>query len=159
VSSNWITMVQSRLPLLEKAMEATLGGSRQITLEASDRDERSEPAPAPAAPAPPRTSFSPPRQADAPIHRPPPVAAPQTRTAPAPAPPEPSATSREADTPPPPPRTTIIEPPSAAEPLPLASPPAKPQERADDRRLEESAHLFADFFNGQVIAMEPHEEA
>jgi len=38
VSSNWITMVQSRLPLLEKAVEATLGSPRQITLEAGDHE-------------------------------------------------------------------------------------------------------------------------
>ena len=43
VASTWVTMVQSRLPLLEKAMEAAMGSARQITLEASDRDERSDP--------------------------------------------------------------------------------------------------------------------
>ena len=44
VASSWLTMVQSRLPLLEKAIQATLGGTRQITLEASDQ-ERPDAAP------------------------------------------------------------------------------------------------------------------
>ncbi|MFM9089220.1 MAG: DNA polymerase III subunit gamma/tau [Cyanobium sp.] len=38
VSSNWMTMVQSRLPLLEKAIEVCLGSPRQITIEAGERE-------------------------------------------------------------------------------------------------------------------------
>jgi DNA polymerase-3 subunit gamma/tau len=34
VAGNWIAMVQSRLPLLEKAMATTLGSARQVLLEA-----------------------------------------------------------------------------------------------------------------------------
>lgn len=54
VSGNWMAMVQSRLPLLEKAMTRALGSPRTITLEASDQREP-PPAP-PAAPAGPATN-------------------------------------------------------------------------------------------------------
>ncbi len=37
VSSKWIAMVQSRLPLLESALHQALGSPRQVLLEASDQ--------------------------------------------------------------------------------------------------------------------------
>lgn len=37
VSSKWIAMVQSRLPLLETALHQALGSPRQVLLEASDQ--------------------------------------------------------------------------------------------------------------------------
>jgi DNA polymerase-3 subunit gamma/tau len=47
VAGNWMAMVQSRLPLLEKAVGATLGSPRQVVLEAGGA-----PPPPPVAPAP-----------------------------------------------------------------------------------------------------------
>jgi hypothetical protein len=35
----------------------------------------------------------------------------------------------------------------------------QPRARAEDRLLEESTSLLADFFNGQVIDLEPQDEA
>jgi DNA polymerase-3 subunit gamma/tau len=137
VASNWITMVQSRLPLLEKAMEATLGSARTITLEPSDQER---PAPAP----PPALVRSP---------EPSPVQEPE----------EPAAAETE--------RPQALDPleepptgPLSAEPPETASgetyiPPAQSQgvqqqpqrQTTDERLLEESTGLLADFFNGQVI--------
>jgi len=141
VASNWITMVQSRLPLLEKAMEATLGSARTITLEPSDQER---PAPSPAPAPPPALVRSP---------EPPPVQEPE----------EPAAAETER----PQALDPVEEPPTgplAAEPPETASgetsiPPAlsqgvqqQPQKQTtDERLLEESTGLLADFFNGQVI--------
>jgi DNA polymerase-3 subunit gamma/tau len=36
VSGNWVAMVQSRLPLLEKALQSALGSPRQLVLESAD---------------------------------------------------------------------------------------------------------------------------
>ena len=52
VASNWLTMVQSRQSLLEKAMLLALGSARQVTLEASDNSS-ANPASSPAAAGPP----------------------------------------------------------------------------------------------------------
>jgi DNA polymerase-3 subunit gamma/tau len=52
VSGNWIAMVQSRLPLLEKAVESALGAPRQLVLEGSREMAAAPPAPARATPAP-----------------------------------------------------------------------------------------------------------
>ena len=55
VAANWLTMVQSRQSLLEKAMLLALGSPRQVTLEASDHPPTSTAAAGPpASPAPPR---------------------------------------------------------------------------------------------------------
>jgi len=54
VAGNWIAMVQTRLPLLEKAMAQALGSARSITLEAGEQRETpaqgTAPAPAPSVP-------------------------------------------------------------------------------------------------------------
>lgn len=60
VAGTWMAMVQSRLPLLEKAVASALGSPRQLTLEAggtplrhgqpSSRHHRPEPSPAPSRP-------------------------------------------------------------------------------------------------------------
>jgi len=141
VASNWITMVQSRLPLLEKAMEATLGSARTITLEPSDQ-ERPAPSPAPA---------------------PPPALVRSPEPSPVQEPEEPAAAETE--------RPQALDPleepptgPLSAEPPETASgetyiPPAQSQgvqqqpqrQTKDERLLEESTGLLADFFNGQVI--------
>jgi DNA polymerase-3 subunit gamma/tau len=135
VASNWITMVQSRLPLLEKAMEATLGSARTITLEPSDQ-ERPTPSPAPAPP-------------PALVRSPDPAAMQEPEEA----------------------AVTDINTLQAQEPIPdrveekvsgeTTTLPQRSQEKEnpqkiqrktpDERLLEESTGLLADFFNGHVI--------
>jgi DNA polymerase-3 subunit gamma/tau len=177
VASNWLSMVQSRLPLLEKAMEATLGSTRQITLEPSDRDERavsvaSSVPPDAAAPPPVSASLTtPPRPAEVPSHPPAPLpgSAPATPPAspppaalprdPAPAAPAPmGADSPPANQPQPPLATPGLPPMPEAltrpEPQTTAEAQTKPAVSRGERVLEESASLFADFFNGQVIALD-----
>jgi DNA polymerase-3 subunit gamma/tau len=122
VASNWIGMVQSRLPLLEKAMEATLGSARTITLEAGDQDR---PAPAAtAAPAPPRVSAP---EQPAPVN--------STEPAPEREPVEPAAAGIATTQPCPPAKSEEMQPPQTT----------------DQRLLEESTGLLADFFNGEII--------
>ncbi|MFN7677277.1 MAG: DNA polymerase III subunit gamma/tau, partial [Cyanobacteriota bacterium] len=144
VASTWITMVQSRLPLLETAMEAVLGSPRQITLEPGDREGQANPlAPGPAA-----TPVAAPRQIQAPEPAPP--------HAP-PAPPRPGqGPSEEVGTP-----AESTGAPSLAGPVPGDGPaaPAGPPPTAlaplEDRSLESSTTSLADFFNGQVITVDP----
>ncbi|MEB3333465.1 MAG: DNA polymerase III subunit gamma/tau [Cyanobacteriota bacterium] len=157
VASNWITMVQSRLPLLEKAMEATLGGPRRITLEAGDQDR-----PVPGASGPTGalvTEPSPPK----------PQASPPTIT-----PPEASGSliaarsgdgSEELD-PEPGARAlahgatavTAPESPPVSHAMASPEPEASVSQTTDERRLEESSNCLAEFFNGQIVALEPQEE-
>lgn len=148
VASNWVTMVQSRLPLLEKAMEATLGSPRQITLEAGDQD-RPEPGQAepegtattpPAPPAPPLAAERPKAEDPGDVQ-----AARQPRHQ-----------SSEAG-----PRAPELPDHGAASPLGAMESPepeAKPLQQPNQRQLEESTGLLAEFFNGQVVAMDPQEE-
>ena len=127
VASNWIGMVQSRLPLLEKAMEATLGSPRTITLEAGDQDR---PAPAPPAPPP----------------------APAPPRAPAPEPPAPVRSTEPApEKEPMDPMPVAQQPSTETTPPPATRETAQPRQTPDQRLLEESTGLLADFFNGQVI--------
>ncbi len=51
VAGNWMAMVQGRLPLLERAMQAALGSPRQVTLEGADGHQTTA-TPAKAAPSP-----------------------------------------------------------------------------------------------------------
>ena len=121
VAPNWLSMVQTRLPLLEKAAERTLGSSRQVLLESGQ-------------PQSPPISQSPPPQAPPPPAQPSPAPQPQSAavsasvSAPPSSPPPPT---------PPPPTTTT---PSA---------PA-PQSYTEDR-LRSHARRLADFFNGDVV--------
>ena len=138
VASNWITMVQSRLPLLEKAMEATLGSARTITLEAGEQ-ERPAPAPAPAAPPAPA-----PAQTPAPTAVRSPEPAPVNETVKEPA----TADITTAQT------LDPVGQPSAEStppPPPARSEPNTQRQTPNERLLEESTGLLADFFNGQVI--------
>jgi DNA polymerase-3 subunit gamma/tau len=174
VAGNWIAMVQSRLPLLESAMGRALGGARQITLEAGDaREEASstrvvEPTAArvatPAMAADAGTSHGSDRdrgsqqpavaaattsialpsagQPDAP------AALPERSPAVASAPPITARSglgSRSAE------RADPAEP-KAPTPAPLnaAATPGQPPDLALDTKTK----LFADFFNGEVIAAE-----
>ncbi len=57
VAGTWMAMVQSRLPLLEKAVASALGSPRQLTLEAGGSE--ATPQPQPTAPIPPERRESP----------------------------------------------------------------------------------------------------
>ena len=121
VASTWVAMVQSRLPLLEKAMASALGSPRQLQLESGGEPPAGERGPS-AAPTP------------TPPPRPEPLAAP-----PAPAPAQiaaPAIAPAPAQAQPPPVRQD--QPPQVPQPA-IRSP------------LEERARRLADFFNGDVV--------
>jgi DNA polymerase-3 subunit gamma/tau len=134
VASNWITMVQSRLPLLEKAMEAALGSARTITLEPSDQ-ERPTPSPAP-------------EPSQALVRSPDPAALPEveeptvmeSKTPQARDPMRDGVEERVSE-------QTITRPEGQEKETPQKTQPQSTEERL----LEESTGLVADFFNGQVI--------
>ena len=140
VSSNWIAMVQSRLPLLEGALTKALGSPRQVTLEASDQKDAA-PIAAPLPVMPPveaMVSMAAARPASR-IEAPPLVPKSEAQASSATAAwPQPEAASRG---------------PSDAAPLP---PTPNDSQRAmgisSSGRLDEKAKLFADFFNGEVVA-------
>ncbi|MEB3259796.1 MAG: DNA polymerase III subunit gamma/tau [Cyanobacteriota bacterium] len=144
VASTWISMVQSRLPLLEKAMETALGSPRQISLEASDKDERTDVVPPISMPREPAVVRPEPVAAAAPPPIPPPAPSPREE---APTAMDPQPAGVRAETPAP-------SPAAPPEPKRADTPP-----RAADRLLDESTSLLADFFNGQVIALDPQDEA
>ena len=140
VASTWVAMVQSRLPLLEKAVASALGTPRQLQLESGGESPGSERAAGagPATPPPIRpealTPPTPPLPAATPPSASPPAASPNPALS-AP-PPTPTAT--------PAPASTAAAPP----PAPAATPPAPPAQRSP---LEERARRLADFFNGDVV--------
>ncbi len=137
VAGTWMAMVQSRLPLLEKAVASALGSPRQVTLEASgegtgpgqaaSRQPVPQPPPAPvASPPPPMAVATPPLPA-----RSEPVVRPQAPAPAAPVPPGPPAAPA----------------PTNALPSGEAEPPAPRPTSA----LDVQAKRLADFFNGEVI--------
>lgn len=122
VAGTWMAMVQSRLPLLEKAVASALGSPRQLTLEAGGDTPAARPAMEPPPPA--RTA-----------HRPePPVAAAR--------PPAPPPESPPAPTPSPAPPLVVEERPSEA----------KPTLPAMASAIDTQAGRLAEFFNGEVIS-------
>ncbi len=122
VAGTWMAMVQSRLPLLEKAVASALGSPRQLTLEAGVDTPAARPAMEPPPPA--RTA-----------HRPePPVAAAR--------PPAPPPESPPAPTPSPAPPLVVEERPSEA----------KPTLPAMASAIDTQAGRLAEFFNGEVIS-------
>lgn len=122
VAGTWMAMVQSRLPLLEKAVASALGSPRQLTLEAGGDTPAARPAMEPPPPA--RTA-----------HRPePPVAAAR--------PPAPPPESPAAPTPSPAPPLVVEERPSEA----------KPTLPAMASAIDTQAGRLAEFFNGEVIS-------
>ena len=130
VAGNWMAMVQSRLPLLEKAVAATLGSPRQVVLEAGG-------APPPVAPAPARPTPAPPAIA-APA---PPTAAPVAPAPPATAPPAaPPATATAA----------VPTTPAPTRPEPEAPTPSKPEPAL----IDDQARRLAEFFNGEVVQLD-----
>ncbi|MFM7652873.1 MAG: DNA polymerase III subunit gamma/tau, partial [Vulcanococcus sp.] len=156
VAGNWMAMVQSRLPLLEKAVAAALGSARQVVLEAGGGPATPPPSaistpisPAIAAPPPARSAVAAAPQQPAPQPEPEsttaeaerPVAA-QPTAATAAAAPAAAAASRPAADPAPEPR-----PQAAAIPVPAAAPAAPGQ-------IDDKAKRLADFFNGEVVPLE-----
>ncbi len=127
VAGPWMAMVQSRLPLLEKAVLRVLEAPGGIVLEAGAGAE--------------------PRRAAAPPPPPPPAAVP-AQAMPAPPP---------ASTAPPPaeparPQPPKPAPPSPAPPVAVAAPGASaPERQASAAPIDEKARRLAEFFNGEVI--------
>jgi len=130
VAGTWMAMVQSRLPLLEKAVASALGSPRQVSLEAGGDSigpqpttsqpppARTAPAPAPAASQTPQASGT--LAADRPVATPPPVAAPSPVAAPV--------VREEA-------RETRAAPPATS-----------------SAAIDTQASRLAEFFNGEVIS-------
>jgi DNA polymerase-3 subunit gamma/tau len=126
VAANWLTMVQSRQSLLEKAMLLALGSARQVTLEASDHPPAS---PAAAVPALPRVEVLP-HQFKSHPH---PEADAITAAAASSEPKSPVGTRQKQQ-----PIDPSTSSPQASDPPILG-------------RLETSTRLLADFFQGEVI--------
>jgi hypothetical protein len=136
VAANWLTMVQSRQSLLEKAMLLALGSARQVMLEASDHPPASSAAAGPPASPPPLappTVAVVPQQITQQINSHQPLAALEISAA-----------------------AASSEPQSRVEPK--RQPPPQPATRAPQAsappilgRLETSTRLLADFFQGEVI--------
>jgi hypothetical protein len=142
VAANWLTMVDSRKSLLEKAMLLALGSARQVTLEPSDHPPANHAAAGPPASPPP---LAPPTVAVVPqqINSHQPLAAHAIPAATASS--EPQSRVEPKRQPPPPPSPLPSPPPQPAPSAPQASAPAILG------RLETSTRLLADFFQGEVI--------
>jgi DNA polymerase-3 subunit gamma/tau len=121
VAGTWAAMVQSRLPLLEKAVASALGGSRQLVLETGGK-------------------AAPPSAAGQPPAAPPTVA--QTAAPPVAAPTRPA----QSLTPSSPPPAAV-----ASAPAEVSAREARTPEAAAPTALEEQARRLADFFNGDVV--------
>ncbi|WP_296418684.1 DNA polymerase III subunit gamma/tau [Vulcanococcus sp. DEBay_Sum22DG08_74] len=132
VAGNWTAMVQSRLPLLEKAVASALGSPRQVVLEAG-----AAPA-APVAPAPP-------------VPAPAPQPAPQAQTPEPPQAPPAAATPPQPQTPAPAPAEAPTPAPTSAAP---AATPAPPPERKPHGLIDDQAKRLAEFFNGEVVDLQ-----
>ena len=140
VAGNWMAMVQSRLPLLEKAMASALGSPRQLVLEGGGEMPAQPPKTAVPAPA------SPARTAAAPLPTPTP-APPASASAPVPA-------QVQAQAPAPTPAPTSAPTPTPAPaPTPIASR-GPASALASSAPLDEKAKRLADFFNGEVVEMD-----
>lgn len=133
VAGNWTAMVQSRLPLLEKAVASALGSPRQVVLEAGAAPSAPV-APAPPVPAPQAQTPPPPPQE-------PPQAPPAAATPPQPQTPAPAPAPAEAPTPAP----------TSAAP---AATPAAPPERQPHGLIDDQAKRLAEFFNGEVVDLQ-----
>jgi DNA polymerase-3 subunit gamma/tau len=127
VAGTWMAMVQSRLPLLEKAVASALGSPRQLTLEAGGDAPASVAAPPP----PPRATAQ---------TAPEPVREGATEAKVAAAPP---VKSSAAD-------PTVVKAAISPTTLPLPT----QSEPVQNHRIDEHAQRLADFFNGEVIAQD-----
>jgi DNA polymerase-3 subunit gamma/tau len=155
VAANWLTMVDSRKSLLEKAMLLALGSARQVTLEPSDHPPANHAAAGPPASPPP---LAPPTVAVVPqqINSHQPLAAHAIPAATASSEPQSRVEPKRQPPPPPPPPSPLPS------PLPSPPPPTPPQQQPATSapqasapailgRLETSTRLLADFFQGEVI--------
>ncbi len=175
VSGNWVAMVQSRLPLLEKALQSALGSACQLVLESADApgpprataDGSGAPAgavpgggaptPAPAAPElgqgpdqaqrPEAATAMPLRTVSPPAAVTPPVPGLQPAQAPSAAGSGPgaAATAMAAVA------ATGLPAPAVAAGLTTATPPGPPVTPVP---LDDKARRLADFFNGEVVAFD-----
>ena len=144
VAGNWTAMVQSRLPLLEKAVASALGSPRQVVLEAGNAPAPAAPMAAPTAtpaPAEPPAASAP---APAPVQAPAPTAV-SAPPAAAPALPSPQVPAQTAPAVPSPQPQQVPEP----EPKPAAEAPAPV--RQPHGLIDDQAKRLADFFNGEVV--------
>ena len=144
VAGNWTAMVQSRLPLLEKAVASALGSPRQVVLEAGNAPAPAAPIAAPAAtpaPAEPPAASAP---APAPVQAPAPtaVSAPPAAAPATPSPPVPAQTAPAVPSP---------EPQQAPEPEPKPAAEAPAPVRQPHGLIDDQAKRLADFFNGEVV--------
>jgi DNA polymerase III subunit gamma/tau len=175
VSGNWVAMVQSRLPLLEKALQSALGSARQLVLESADTPGPPRatanasgapagavpgggaPAPAPAAPGlgqgpdqaqrPEAATAMPLRTVSPPAAVTPPVPGLQPAQAPSAAGSGPgaAATAMAAVA------AAGLPAPAMAAGLTTATPPGPPVPPVP---LDDKARRLADFFNGEVVAFD-----
>ena len=144
VAGNWTAMVQSRLPLLEKAVASALGSPRQVVLEAGNALAPATPIAAPAAtpaPAEPPAASAP---APAPVQAPAPTAV-SAPPAAAPAPPSPPVPAQTA------PAVPSPQPQQAPEPEPKPAAEAPAPVRQPHGLIDDQAKRLADFFNGEVV--------
>ena len=144
VAGNWTAMVQSRLPLLEKAVASALGSPRQVVLEAGNAPAPAAPIAAPAAtpaPAEPPAASTP---APAPVQAPAPTAV-SAPPAAAPAPPSPPVPAQTA------PAVPSPQPQQAPEPEPKPAAEAPAPVRQPHGLIDDQAKRLADFFNGEVV--------
>ena len=128
VAGNWMAMVQSRLPLLEKAVASALGSPRQVVLEAGGSPPPVATTPVPPPPAPAPTAAPMPMPAA-------PMDAPRPETA-APA------------------DTSVAAAPTPSEPAPEPEPEAPPAARAQPALIDDQARRLAEFFNGEVVQLD-----
>ncbi|MFM1812222.1 MAG: hypothetical protein RLZZ336_1160 [Cyanobacteriota bacterium] len=136
VAGTWMAMVQSRLPLLEKALTQALGSPRQLVLESGGEPPRPSPAAAPQAAAPAPATPSP-------------AAAPPVATPPVAATPAPTASQG------PSPQPQATPPPAAPAPAPAqVQVQVQPPLPGPSNDLDSKARRLADFFNGEVVAFE-----
>jgi DNA polymerase-3 subunit gamma/tau len=140
VSSNWIAMVQSRLPLLEGALTKALGSPRQVTLEASDQKD--------AAPIAAPLPVTPPVEAMVSMA----AARPASRIEAPPLVPKSEAPASSATAAWPQPEAASRGPSDAAPRPPTPNDSQRAMGISSSGRLDEKAKLFADFFNGEVVA-------
>lgn len=147
VAGTWMAMVQSRLPLLEKAVASALGSPRQLSLEAGGDGPSARPSSAQAPPARPTAVAGPPPALDSPPVSPSPRPTGATAT--------PAATGISAA------RPSMASPP-ATDPQLRPPAPSEAEERLHEPRtaaavampaaIDAQASRLAEFFNGEVIS-------
>jgi len=143
VAGTWMAMVQSRLPLLERSVEAALGSPRKLSLVAGAGVTTASRPPAPAPPT-----------------RPAPIPATLATEPPPPREPAPTPAGAAPGTPPvpePPARAAVVTAPAIDSaptiPAPIVAPVPTPAVPAGTGSVvQESARRLAEFFNGEVIA-------